>query len=90
MEATMRKLKILMITSILIIAVASPIFAKDIVTGPDNGGYCSTNAHRGQGQQLGGKSGEKSQRKSGKKSGTGLENASRHSDAIGQNNKTEK
>ena len=85
----MRKLKILMITSILIIAVASPIFAKDIVTGPP-GGYYSTNARHGQGQKLGGKSGEKSRRKSGKKSGKGLENASRHSDAIGPQSKVEK
>lgn len=78
----MRKLKILMITSILIIAAASPIFAKNIVTRPDNGEYYSTNARHGQGQKLGGKSGDKSKK--------GLDNASRHSDAIGQERKTEK
>ncbi len=78
----MRKLKILMITSILIIAVASPIFAKDIVTEP-SGGYYSTHARHGRGQQLGGKSGEKSVK--------GLENASRRSKgAIGRKDNVEK
>jgi hypothetical protein len=74
MEATMMKLKTLMITSIVIIAMASPILAKDVVTGPDNGGYYSTNAHHGQGQQLGGKSGEKSAK--------GLNNASTRSKGV--------
>ena len=57
----MRKLKTFMIASVLIIAVASPIFAKDIATRPP-GRYYSTNAHHGQGQQLGGKSGERSKK----------------------------
>jgi hypothetical protein len=55
----MRKLTILMITSLFVISMASPIFAKDVVEKP-SGGYQSTHAHHGQGQQLGGKSGDKS------------------------------
>ena len=79
----MRKLKILMITSILIITVASPIFAEDIVTRPDNDGYYSKNAHQGQGQKLGGKSGDKSKK--------GLDRASERSKGVdGQKDKVEK
>jgi hypothetical protein len=74
MEATKMKIKTLMITSILIMALASPVFAKDIVPLPDNSGHYSTRAHRGQGQRLGGKSGAKSTK--------GLNNASERSNGV--------